>query len=71
MCILNIYNIYLFFNYNTIKNEFNYTIRGKVNLTILGDVNGSGTLIAKKCGSITVNGSINVQTSEQSGGVIN
>ena len=51
-------------------NEFNYTIRGKVNLTILGDVNGSGTLIAKKCGSITVNGSINVQTSEQSGGVI-
>ena len=51
-------------------NEFNYTIRGKVNLTILGDVNGNGTLIAKRCGSITVNGSINVQTSEQSGGVI-
>ena len=51
-------------------NEFNFTIRGKVNLTILGDVNGSGTLIAKKCGAITVNGNINVETLEQSGGSI-
>ena len=51
-------------------NEFNFTIKGKVNLTILGDVNGSGTLIAKKCGAITVNGNINVETLEQSGGSI-
>ncbi len=51
-------------------NEFNFTIKGKVNLTILGDVNGSGTLIAKKCGGITVNGNINVETLEQSGGSI-
>ena len=51
-------------------NEFDFTIRGRVNLTILGDVNGSGTLIAKKCGAITVSGNINVQTLEQSGGSI-
>ncbi len=50
--------------------EFKLNVKGKVILNIVGDVIGNGTLIAKKCGSITVNGNINVQTSEQSGGVI-
>ncbi len=60
-----------FIRYGDIElGDFDLRVIGKSVLTITGDVNGNGTLIAKKCGSITVNGSINVETLEQSGGVI-
>ena len=51
--------------------EFDLRVVGKAVLTITGDVNGNGTLIAKKCGTIIVNGSINVETLDESGGSIN
>jgi len=61
-----------FIRYGDIElGDFDLRVIGKSVLTITGDVNGNGTLIAKKCGSITVNGIINVETLEQSGGVIN
>ena len=50
--------------------EFDFTVSGKSILTVEGNVNGNGTLIAKKCGNIIVNGSINVETLEESGGSI-
>ena len=50
--------------------EFDFTVSGKSILTVECNVYGNGTLIAKKCGNIIVNGSINVETLEESGGSI-
>lgn len=50
--------------------EFDFTVSGKAILTVDGNVNGNGTLKATKCGTIIVNGTINVETLEESGGSI-
>ena len=50
--------------------EFKLNVKGKVILNIEGNVNGNGTLKATKCGTIIVNGSVNVETLVESGGSI-
>jgi hypothetical protein len=54
-------------------NEFRYTIRGKVDLTIKGNLIGSSEakLSVIECATVTVEGNISVTTSTSSNGVIN